>query len=470
MVRYPTEAYLYSLEPELFPGDDLVSQAILIASLFTRQVCLTDAQVFVTEGVKNFFRRNEKALLDTVEEPGEIPPVCIALRENGDVWTSLDLRLAPKGEKALPTYDNSLPPSANAELRHDYRKLKTSHGRRERFFRIAGSSARRHVERLDSYIRRDPAKTTLGRSGRSEEQLYDCTKNELVRLLVAPNAVVDDVDRRIADAILNRIAKHSKSEVQTREILHWAVYGGTSPPVYHGRVDWSKFPGSPDPVRNEWRFFLNSIYNYNLAKKLGLRPVLNSAWWRIGIRWFSQETLTRQLQLEPSGCLPLSAPIYRDHLNLALIRKIRRKPAFWASLSSLEDSRSLDNEATWRKRYQEHLQLLSEELAEYLVDSGKRELVGKTVRETMVSPLHAGGVLAGPVVMLLASFMGLSPGSALEFGGTAVGLGELFAFAVEGLFTLSPGIANKQLTSAAFKKVIADIGLAGGPQGSAALN
>jgi hypothetical protein len=433
------EAYLYSLEPELFPSDDLVSQAIFVSGLFSPQVCLTDAQVFVTEGVKSFFRRNEHALLDMLEDPEEVPLICIALRENGNIEKSLDLRLEPKGEKGFPTYDNSLLPSQNAELRNGYNRLKSAEKRREKFFKVAGKEARRHVDRLAGYIERAPSKTSLARSGQSHEQLYESTKTEISQLLNSPNAIIQDQDRRIADAILSRIDKHPKSSVQTREILHWATYGRQSPPVYRGEVDWSGFPGAPDPIKNEWRFLLNSIYNHNLAKKLNLRPVLNSGWWRIGLRWLDQENLRQKLALEPAGILPLSAPLYRNCLNIDVVRQIRKNPIFWVGLAELEEARRTQDSKSWLSKYKAHLQFLSEQLAKYLVDIGRRELVGKSVREMLVSPLKVGGFIAGPVVTLIASLCGLPSDSAMEYGRRAIEGGETFAFSVDALFRMAPG-------------------------------
>ena len=460
MISEGKAAFLYSLEPELFSSSDLVSEAILVSALFCRQVCLTEAQVFVTEGVRAFCRDNESALTEMLQRD-EVPILGMALRRPESVWNTLDLRLEPKGEMGYPSYDNSLPPSENRILRNGYRRLKTPAGRRRRFLEVAGEEAKLHLERVQRYITHNPSTTTIP-PNRLGEQLFDSTKKEIAQLLDSPNAVVQDVDHRIADSVIDRIEKHPKTEAQTREALHWAVYGGLPPGVHHGVVKWSEHPGTPDPVKDEWRFFLNSIYNYNLAKKLDLQPVLNSNWWTIGRRWFSEETVRQRLKLEPAGTLPLSSCLYRRYLDITFVRNSRRNPAFWKSLSELERARVGRDGATWHRCYRDHLQLLSEEFARHLVDMGKRKLVARTLREFTVPAVHIGGALAGPVVTLLAYVMGQPPDSAMEFGTRALAQGEAIAFSIQGLFYATPSAANVRLMRPGFKSVIAEIGEASG--------
>ena len=73
-----------------------------------------------------------------------------------------------------------------------------------------------------------------------------------------------------------------------------------------------------------------------------------------------------------------------------------------------------------------------------------------------------GGVIAGPVVTLLAWLLGQPLDSAREYGRSALDLGQEILFSIEGLFALSPRIASAGPTHSKFKSVIAEIGEASG--------
>lgn len=457
----PTEphrgAFLYSLEPELYPSEELVSEAILIAALFSSSICLSEHQVFVTEGVRAFFHKNEPTLTEILENPEETPFITISLRRQADVWATLDLRLKPKGEKGYPSYDNSLTPIQNDQLRADYRNLKTAVRRRRKFLKLSGDLTQAHLSCIQSYISRNPLKTTTGVSTIDPPGLYDSTRAEIVQLLSSTNAIVEDSDKKIADAVINRMDKHPKSEAQTREMLHWSVYGGESPPVYQGRVQWAHSPITIDPVKDEWRFLLNSIYNYNLAQKLNLRPVLNSDWWQIGTRWLSQSTLRRRLNLQQAGTLPLSTPLYRDHITVNFVRSVRKEKEFWVSLNKVEESRNRGDATALEKTGSAHVQLISELLAKHLIDTGHKDLVRRDVKEVFVQSAQIGGFLAGPVVTLMGCILGVPLESAFEIGVGALAAGEAIHFAVKGLFTVSP----ITVTSSSFKSLRAEIATAG---------
>src|SRR5436305_13715548 len=144
-------------------------------------------------------------------------------------------------------------------------------------------------------------------------------------------------------------------EVPTRDRLHRAIYAGRQPPIHNGTIFWHKGTAPPGAIKDEWRFFINGIYNHNLARYLDLRPVLNTRWWTVGQRWSSKDSVISTLGLDQAGKLPLSTPLYRDYVSLEFAIGVRKSARFRDSISTLELARKGGQPRQVRKVLEEHI-------------------------------------------------------------------------------------------------------------------
>jgi hypothetical protein len=452
-------SFLYSLDSELNVSPSTVSEAILINGLFSRQVALSEVHLLDNPGVALFFRRHAAALmrmLDELEE-GEIPLLGVCCRTGPDIEGLVDVWLDPEN-RGHPNYFSSLSPAQNDALRRDFLALKTKQGRAKRLYRVAGPAFEDHLGTVTKYLDRHPSGTTVPPLGQPSNTLYPRVRSELTQLQKMENAIVQDEDEKIVGRLLNAIETLPKGAVQTRDRLHKAIYDGQQPPVYQGKVLQHRDSSEPDDIKDEWRFFVNGVYNYNLAANLKLRPVLNTNWWTIGRRWMAEGALRQRLKLHDAGTFRLATPLYRNQIDFDFVRKVRKKPKFSTGIGALE---SAANEEVRHEAFKKHLTFLSEQLEQHLVERGLENLVGRPVNHRIVSAGKAAGFVAGPAATLFAWYGGMPLGSAAQVGldtWTAMGLAS---YCIEGLFCLAPSLGGKRIHTVEFKNIMGDLERAG---------
>src|ERR1051325_698445 len=303
-------AFLYSLESELSAPPDIAEIAILVNGLFSRQICLTESQMFDCAGVEVFFKKHERLLEQMVASPrpNELPLLATCGRTGADVQAAIDLWLEPKGGEGLPQYLSKLSPEQNDALREGFRSLRSKGQRRKRFLKICGAKYYDHLKRVEKYLNGDHTRTVVRPASRPVGSLYDATR-QVLRSFDGPEFKnLKKMDKEIIDTLAKAMDSLPSGETPTRERLHRAIYCGDLPPVYAGEVRWERSKIDRSVVRDEWRFIVNTIYNRNLASRYDLRPVLNTAWWRVGNRFFGGRS-PRILGIENTGSLTIAAPI-----------------------------------------------------------------------------------------------------------------------------------------------------------------
>lgn len=447
--------FLYSLDAETGISAPTVSEAIIFQSLFSRQVCLNESHVLDNRAVWDFFESNKQLLLDMLRDRDmdEVPIIGLCSRAPS-IGGMLDLWLGAK--TGLPNYFTSLSPEQNDNLQRKPYPT-TKEGRQKRLYKVE-PCFKTLVTRLEDYFQALSSLTFVERTGNPDQQLYPRMSDELRRLELS-GAKLSDEDKQIRDSIAKAI---DIASAQTRDRLHKAIYGGTQPRYYKGHIRQHRGTAEPHAIKDEWRFYVNSIYSYNLAASLNVRPVLNTGWWPVGQRWLSEQSIRAELKLRNVGTLELPVPLYRDFLTLEFAVKFRKMPKFRESVSKLDAALASGDSHRLERAKKEHLSFLSQQFAKHLEDKGEGRLVGVTRQEFWISAAEkASGplVLGGPVLTFLLTHGRVPPESTAELGhAVAETISPAFCLLANGLISVSPrGFKNKRLYSPDFKSLIVEI-------------
>ena len=445
-------AYLWTLESELAADPATVEKAILVQGLFARQICLTESQAFDNWGTIEFFTKHETTLLRMLRdlEAFEIPLIGTCARKDANWYALLDDRLAPNVDGRFPTYCSMLRPEQNNKIREGYQGL-NSQGRRDRLFEVAGPQFRSHLDRLSTYFESSKQSTIVKGSRRPQETLYETVQREIQMMNQAGIAPLSNLDRRVVDNILEAISVHPANEKQTREKLHWAIYEGQSPPVFKKKVYPTQAQTHTQVRRHAWRFFINSIYNYNLAYNLDLRPALNSEWFDEVRGLVPESEIHGGFQFPVKRMLTLATPIYVQHLDLDFVVKVRKDLRFYEGIKALEDARADRDQELYQEKLEGHLEFISRSFAEHLESLGRKDLVEKAVREIWFEPAYRTIQWGGPVVTMLALIAGQPILSALLLGSSSAGAGAIAMGLVDRLF------GSPKVRSPEFKNFMHDL-------------
>jgi hypothetical protein len=159
---------------------------------------------------------------------------------------------------------------------------------------------------------------------------------------------------------------------QTRQQIHLAIYDQRLPHFYKGKLERDGKTWKSD-AQDDWRYVVNTLYNYNLSRQLALQPVVNTDWFPVSqaLQGYLKNCVISVLNRHAS--LPLATPFIGDHVTVEFVLNTRAEKAFWDSLLRVYGARTNHDRS---RALSEHLQFLSERFARYLVDTkGQRSLV-----------------------------------------------------------------------------------------------
>jgi hypothetical protein len=445
--------FLYSLDSESDISPETAFQAIVFESLFSRQVCLNESHLLDNRAVWKFFEDNINLLEESLSDRDldEVPIIGLCSREPS-VPGVLDLWLGSKTD--VPNYFSSLSPEQNSHLQDRYPRTKA--GRRDRLYKIEPRFASLATV-FERYFQRLPPLTFVPRTGQPDRDLYAHVDKEL-KQLISSGASLGDEDKPILEAI-QRVISGPSALGQTRAALHKAIYGGTQPRFHEGKITQHKGTVEPHAIKDEWRFYINAIYNYNLAKSLNARPVLNTGLWPVGHRWIAEAAIQQRLRTDNVGTLEVPVPLYRDKLDLKFAIKVRKTRRFRENISKLDEALTSGESDRLMAAKEGHVSFLSDQFANYLVEHGSADLVGVRVKQFAVSlaeRISEPLALGGPVLTALLTHYGAPADSAAEVGQFfAETSPRAFCLLVEGLISVSPRkLQEKLIRSPDFKSVV----------------
>lgn len=438
----PPGCLIASLDAELFPKKETLYQTLCVHGLFGRTIGLWYSHAIDNARVREFMTEN-KVLLDQEEVDDRKSPIfAICSRDGADLIAALDLYLTPKGPRQQPTYLSSLSPERNDRLADDYSKLATPQDRRQRFRVVAGPDMVAHLENATRYFRKHP-RAVLPRI--QEKGLFDSASRALVQI---DRSRLSLMELGIIDKMFEAMDSWNPADgYQSRERLHEAVYQGSRPPrVWRGRVD-SRYVMAELPKRNQWRYLVDALSNEHNAELYGLN-VVTTPDLQIPSGLRTVPSLEQgSLYVEEKELL-LPSTVYTEHLDFNFVVDLRRKPEFWDTLERLE----ADPDAA--SAMGDHLQVISEAFARYLIVEKKRPDLVHTTRARIITKqinLIEYGTGAVAAAALVYGLPRLTAGFGIITGGL-----QMSKVVVEKLFGF------QSVPEPAFTSFVAQLGRAGG--------
>jgi len=399
-------AFLLSLDSELKQDEGAITRAILVQSLFSRRICLTDSQLIDSPALERFFRQHWLELKSEAETAQELtrPPMLGSLsRRQADIAAVLDLMLTPNPRTGLPTYFSRLTEEQNRDLRNRLAHTTNADDRREVMFSVAGGPSRGHISRATDYFGQNPLAVIAAPQGSQHATLFSLVREQLAILDEPWNRRwMDSVDLAVRDALLREI--DSNTAAQSRGRLHLAIYGGNPPQYYRGEIQPSS-PGAQDTQRHSWRHFINTLYNFDLAQRYSSTPVLNSRWFALP-RCLPSDEMADIAKLEAIGSVNIT-PVYFDYLTIPFVAAVRAEDAFWTSLERLEAASVCNDGLGYDLALKEHLRFVSSKFAEHLCSVGRRDLVSEKAVDLWERKLERGAAASSLILAGVGLWHGL---------------------------------------------------------------
>jgi hypothetical protein len=372
-------AFLLSLDSELKQNRLSVRHSILVEALFSRRVCLNDTYIIDNEALQDFFLTNKQDLLDEVgDAAADRPPMLGGCsRKGANIFEVLDVMLAPKEPTGLPTYFTRLGRRGNDDLRRRVNRLRSAGARRSAFFKQTSPEAERSLEVICQYL-----SSCAPALVRSEEprNLFETIKEKL-----------DDLERpqnrrrlrRIDLEICGKLRKEIDVRPQSpsRERLHLAIYEGNLPHYLPEKKQFEDLGHDYAGERLEWRYLINTYYNFNLSEKYGSCPTLNQDWFRIPKRLVPAADMRQHGNLEKIREIRLEGKIYPELLTVPFVASVRRTGEFWDGIGRMEDALNGGDADAYARSFDEHLKFIVSCCAKHLEDSGKGHLLKANISE-----------------------------------------------------------------------------------------
>jgi hypothetical protein len=122
------------------------------------------------------------------------------------------------------------------------------------------------------------------------------------------------------------------------------------------------------------------------------------------------------------------APLYLQHLTIPFISKVRAQEDFWVSLERLERA-SVERDGTkYCAAFKAHLQLISANFSEHLINSGHRDLVKTQDVSLWIRDLEVAIGVSTVILGSMAAWTGLPQESVWSvMAETAKNTGPVFA-------------------------------------------
>jgi len=224
-------AFLLSLDSDLKQEQRIITWAILVQSLFSRRVCLTDTQLIESLALQAFFFTNRKELNEEAElaaEQGRLPMFGALVRQQApDIAAVLDSMLAPNPRTGVPTYLSRLKEEQNIALRERLSRAASTDERREVLYSVAEPPFKAHISRVSHYFQQNRL-STIRAVGPSQATLFPFVRENLAVLDQPWNRRwMNEVDLVVRDALIKEM--DANPDHQTRERLHLAIYAGNLP-------------------------------------------------------------------------------------------------------------------------------------------------------------------------------------------------------------------------------------------------
>lgn len=456
MTTHPSRSvYLFDLESELRVSSGAVAQAILIEALFARQVCLTAASVIDNAAVRKFFIKNARGLRDLAAASNEIPMVAWASRFGQSPREALVGYLEPQGEPPEPAYFSSLPRDKNAALRADYRQLA---GRPDallaRFLEIAGPEYLAYLDTAQAYFETAGQGAIAPTGTKVGPRLFDQVLTELTEASRVHRPEWAPADWRTFERVATAIEAGKGQERQRRQQLHNAIFAPLQPPRYHGGIPDSRISRLSKADRetllrlDSWRFAVNTIWNWNFCRNLGLAASLHGSWLDVGKHlWLPyQPAVSEPTAFEAEA----ECKLYYDLVTFDFVREVRRHPRFTASVTSLYTS------ARGRQAIQEHVELIASMFAErlarvqaHLVRPSPFQVIWSDTRATAT-----GTAVPFFALSVLEALGTLPSGTSKELLQPLLGVATI-AFSIEA--RLKGWFAHRKPRARRFKRFLADL-------------
>jgi len=278
---------------------------------------------------------------------------------------------------------DSLSPKQNQALREGFAKLKSPAKRRAAFFKLAGKRAELSLRYSGEYFGHPQAVVPRTQPPR----LYDDVLEKLDALkLAGKHYEWKEIDYTISKALENEIDKNR--DVHSRERLHLAIYGGDLRQFrhfYEGQAEQTDDPQAQ--VHLEWRYLVNSLYNYDLASRYRSCPVFNDKWYRLPSRLTLQEDQPAIDRTEEIESVPIEAIVYRELLTIPFVASVRRETSFWDAITKMETAQQDSDQKGYVSAVTEHVQIVSSLFKKFLIDSGHRDKVKPQIATVMARPL-----------------------------------------------------------------------------------
>ena len=448
-------AFLFSLDPELEQQNLPTELAILLNGLFAKRTGLTDAQILNSTALQWFVDKNRHELqreLDVLSPRG-VPLIGSCSRRGTQMFEALDIFLKPKGLHGLPSYLSGFSCDQNKVLHAGCTPSETEEGRRERFLEIAGGHYEWFLQYLTEYFEQRPGSLIAAAEDSPEITFF----NEVLKYiedLKKHQSLASGFrygDHAMADALIKTIDDATPETPQTREILHEAIYGGHIPRVESGRINYEGVHPSDTDTRLNWRNLVNTIYNGNLADKLGLRGVLNAKWFDLPDRLLDVNAPVPSDNREVVS-VELASCVYLEHFTLEFVNDVRREDAFWKSLDTLEHS---TNDDAGTKAFADHMQLVSECFAKYLTDKRKRrDLVKKDLCQVASNQVDSAVCAVSTGVAAYGHWFGLPELVVSGLLGTGIGIAGQTQVVINGFLKYLP---QPRIAAPGFKSFMKDI-------------
>jgi hypothetical protein len=404
--------YLLSLESELHQDPALIKSSALVQALVSRRVCLTDTQIIDSRALDHLFVDNESALTEEIRQVEDYrqPMFGTCTRNNlgANLLAALDSMLEPKPPYGFPAYFTCLTSEQNQSLREGYAQLQTTRKRREAFFKFAGKRAELSLQRAGEYFRHPQAVVARTQTSR----LYDDVLEKLDALRAAGNHYRwNPTDHTIYEALIKEI--NDGRSVHSRERLHLAIYGGDLQRFRHFHRGEPEPTGETEEVaqtRLDWRYLVNTLYNFDLAGRYRSAPTFNTPWFELPPRLTLQEdqsSIDKRVEQEE---FKIGTTVYRELLTIPFVASVRREASFWMNVTEMEAARYSGDEKKYMKVLKQHIQMVSELFKKHLKDSGQGVQVEEQTVRVMMGPsawVSFGGALL--IDAALGFCLGMSP-------------------------------------------------------------
>ena len=336
----PFRTYLFDLEPELEVDGGIVEKAILIESLFAQQLLLSESSLFDNAAIRGFFMTHREELIRAADVD-ELPIFASLSRAGSDLMSALDAFLLPQGEPYEPPYFSSVSPEKNHLFRSEYPQLIYELGApRRRLLEIAGTEYAEYFKVAEEYFSRAGSRATFPAISNSYNVgFYDQVTREIDAIQSIHRSSWKRSDHEIHERLQHVLDVGRGESVQRRQQLHNAIYAPLGGPVryFRGKAYFrGRELGTDDIVDQasleQWRFAVNTIWNWNLVAKYGLSGALHCNWPKVG----AHLTIPASDARHPKKTeIKTECKIYYDKMNLDFVREVRRDARFSERIWSL---------------------------------------------------------------------------------------------------------------------------------------